>query len=350
MARFGGAALALAAALLFGLSTPAAKLLVGRIEPWMLAGLLYFASGIALGLIWLTGRLAGFFTATAIRGADWRWLAGAIVAGGIAGPVLLTLGLVRTEAATASLLLNLEGVLTAVIAWVVFRENVDRRIALGMATIVAGALALAWQGGPLLSDIAGPALIAGAGLAWAIDNNFTRQVSHGSPLVIAMLKGLVAGPINIGIGLWLGGLWPGGLDLVAVSAVGVLGYGVSLMFFVLALRAVGTARTGAYFATAPFVGAAVAVGLLGEPLTWQLAIAGALMAAGVWLHLTERHEHDHGHEPLTHTHRHRHDDGHHDHDHLPGQVTARAHSHPHTHARLVHRHPHFPDLHHRHRH
>lgn len=348
-AKFGGAALALAAAFLFGLSTPAAKLLVGRIDPWMLAGLLYLASGIALVLIWFAGRLAGFLKIGIIRGTDWFWLAGAIVAGGVAGPVLLTLGLVQTQAATASLLLNLEGVLTAGIAWVVFHENVGRRIALGMAAIVAGALVLSWQGGPMTADVAGPMLIAAAGLAWAIDNNLTRQVSHGSPLIIAMLKGLVAGPINIGIGLWLGATWPTGPDLASVSVVGVLGYGVSLMLFVLALRAVGTARTGAYFATAPFVGTAVAIAVLGDPMTWQLAMAGTLMAVGVWLHLTERHEHHHAHEPVTHSHRHRHDDGHHDHAHSAEEVGA-SHSHEHSHPALLHRHSHYPDLHHRHRH
>jgi drug/metabolite transporter (DMT)-like permease len=349
-AKIGGAGLALAAAVLFGLSTPAAKLLVSRNDPWVLAGLLYFSSGIALLLIWLVGRLLGFFRVGGVRGADWLWLAGAILAGGVAGPVLLMLGLVRTQAATASLLLNLEGILTAGIAWMVFRENVDRRIAFGMTAIVAGALVLSWRAGPVVVDAAGPMLIAAAGLAWAIDNNLTRQVSHGSPLVIAMLKGLVAGPINIGIGLWLGALYPTLPDFAAAAIVGIFGYGFSLMLFVLALRGVGTARTGAYFATAPFVGAAVAVLVLGDPLTWQLALAGALMAIGVWLHLTERHEHEHVHKPLTHTHRHRHDDDHHDHHHPADEEGSASHSHRHTHPTLVHRHPHYPDLHHRHRH
>ena len=271
-----------------------------------------------------------------------------IAAGGVLGPLLLMVGLARTDAAGASLLLNLEGLATMGIAWVVFHENVDRRLLLGAFAILAGAVLLSWQGGASFDWGALP--IAGACVAWGIDNNLTRKLSSADPVQIAMLKGLVRGhgQPHAGLGCTAQRCRLSAPSLAA-GVVGFLGYGVSLALFVLGLRDLGTARTGAYFSLAPFVGAVLAVVMLGEPLTAQLIVAGGLMGVGLWLHLAERHEHEHVHEAMEHEHRHRHDE-HHRHEHGPDVPAGEPHTHWHRHPPLVHRHPHYPDLHHRHGH
>lgn len=338
-----GILFALTSAALFGASAPLAKLLLGRLEPWLLAGLLYLGSGIGLALLRpLLPRQGG-----ALARADWPLLAAAVVAGGIVGPVLMMVGLAHSPAASAALALNLEGVFTLGLAWVVFRENVDRRLLVGAAAILGGAALLSWQqqvgegGWGLLA-------IAGACLAWAVDNNLTRKLSAGDPVRIALVKGLVAGGANTGLALAAGAALPDVAVAAQAAVLGLLAYGVSLVLFVLALRHLGTARTGAYFSLAPFVGALLALPLLGEQPTPLLAAAGMLMAVGLYLHLTESHAHDHVHEALEHDHPHRHDE-HHQHGH-DGIAPDAPHSHPHMHQRLVHRHPHYPDIHHRHVH
>lgn len=342
---------ALGAAALFGASTPLAKLLVGDVPPILLAGLLYLGSGVGL-LAWFLLRLRWnhhAVRAAALTRRDMPWLAGAVLTGGVLGPVLLMWGLVNVPAASASLLLNLEGVFTALLAWFVFKENFDRRIALGMAVIVAGGVLLSWPDESTAGVSPWALAIAGACLAWAIDNNLTRKISVGDAVQIAGIKGLLAGLTNTGIALAMGYSLPGTTTVAAASIVGLLGYGVSLVLFVVALRHLGSARTGAYFSTAPFVGAALSLLLLGEtpqPLFWG---AAALMAAGVWLHVTERHAHPHQHEPLAHAHDHVHDE-HHQHEHdFPWNGTE-PHAHFHEHAPLLHNHPHYPDIHHRHGH
>jgi drug/metabolite transporter (DMT)-like permease len=269
--------------------------------------------------------------------------------GGVIGPVLLMLGLTTTSAASASLLLNMEGVLTALLAWFVFRENFDSRIALGMASIVAGAAVLSWQGEATVTNMLGPLAVIGACLAWAIDNNLTRKVSLSDPIQIAMLKGLVAGTINMVLAVLIGAPMPSLGPLAGAAILGFIGYGLSLVLFVLALREIGTARTGAYYSTAPFIGAVIAFIVLREPVTPALLISGVLMGFGVWLHLTERHEHEHEHVPVVHMHPHVHDE-HHQHEHGPSDPPGEPHSHLHAHVRLRHEHPHFPDAHHQHRH
>ena len=195
----------------------------------------------------------------------------------------------------------------------------------------------------------GGLLIAVACLCWGIDNNLTRKLSSADPVQIAAIKGLVAGAVNLALALSRDATLPSGSDLAGAAAVGILGYGVSLVLFVLALRHLGTARTGAYFSTAPFIGAVLAIVLLGEMFTLDLLFAGVLMGLGVWIHMTERHAHRHAHEPITHEHRHVHD-AHHQHVHAPGDPPGEPHSHAHRHEPLVHRHLHYPDLHHRHEH
>jgi drug/metabolite transporter (DMT)-like permease len=276
------------------------------------------------------------------------WLLGAIAFGGAVGPYLLMYGLRLTDSASASLILNLEGVFTAWLAWFAFKENFDRRIAAGMALIVTGGAVLSMGSALRASGIVGPLAIAGACLAWAIDNNLTRKVSINDAMLVACLKGLIAGPISVALALRYGAHLPAGALLLRAGFLGFVGYGLSLTLFVLALRNLGTARTGAYFSLAPFIGAALAV-VLGAPLTTTLIVAGLFMAAGVWLHLTESHGHRHRHSPLEHEHSHVHD-AHHQHQHDSNWHGEEPHSHSHRHKPIEHAHPHYPDIHHRHDH
>jgi drug/metabolite transporter (DMT)-like permease len=344
----GGVVYALGAAALFGASTPFAKQLLPSVPPVLMAGLLYLGSGLGLA-VYRMARGSNATTEARLKRRDLPWLAAAIVSGGVIGPVLLMVGLSRTPASSASLLLNLEGVFTVLLAWFVFKENFDRRIAVGVLFISAGALALSWLGTPELGVPWGALAIAGACLAWALDNNFTRNVSAADPVQIAMLKGLCAGVANTCVALSLGAHLPMPGRLAAISMVGFAGYGVSLVLFVLALRHLGTARTAAYFLLAPFLGAAVSILWLQEPLTPGFGIAAALMSVGVWLHLSERHEHEHTHGAVEHEHRHHHD-VHHQHAHGLSDPAGEPHGHRHRHEPLTHRHPHYPDVHHRHDH
>lgn len=344
-----GIAFAIVAAALFGLGAPAAKALLALSDPWMLAGLLYLGSGAGLGVFYLVGRGRERRKEAPLRAADVPWAAGAIFAGGVVGPVLLMLGLAAGSASAASLLLNLEGVLTALLAWFVFREHFSARIVVGMLAIILGACVIAWSGGPFVALDRSALLVMAACLAWAIDNNLTRRISGSDPVQLGALKGLVAGMLNVVIAHAHGAIVPPLAVIGGAAAVGVLAYGVSFVLFVLALRYLGSGRTAAYFSTAPFIGTLGAVTLLGEPLSGRVVVAGLLMATGVWLHVTERHVHEHAHEPFEHEHLHWHD-LHHRHAHSPGLVVTEPHSHRHAHIELRHEHAHFPDIHHRHSH
>lgn len=352
---------ALAAAALFGATTPLAKLLLGNMSAFMVAGLFYLGSGAGLGAAIVMRHLrhvrhakndkpdaGGERHVSSFPGKNgWPWLIGAIAAGGIAGPALLMLGLSHTSAATASLLLNLEGVLTAVIAWVVFRENVDLPVLLGMLAIVAASVLLSYDG--LASLSSGAWLIALACLCWAIDNNLTRNVATHDAVTIACLKGLVAGAVNLTLALLNGAAFPGVRLTLAAMATGLAGYGASLVLFVVALRHLGTARTSAYFSVAPLIGVVLSLLVWPDmpPATFWLALA--LMALGVWLHARERHVHEHTHEYLEHAHRHRHDE-HHQHAHDFPYTGDASHTHAHVHLPVTHTHAHYPDVGHRHRH
>ncbi|MFY9183635.1 MAG: DMT family transporter [Limnohabitans sp.] len=339
---------AIAAAVLFGASTPLSKMLVGDVSPVLLGGLLYLGSGVGLGLFRML-RDKGW-KPSGIQAREWPWLLGAIFFGGVLGPVALMYGLTTVSGSAASLMLNLESVLTALLAWMVFKENADKRIVLGMVAIVAGGAVLTWQPvGAGSSSFAGLAAIGIACLCWAIDNNLTRKVSASDAVFIASSKGLLAGLLNSAVAIGIGGSLPTPQTTVLAMVVGLLGYGISLVFFVLALRGLGTARTGAYFSTAPFIGSAVSLLFLGETATPLFWIASALMGLGVWLHMTETHEHEHTHTPLEHTHAHTHDE-HHQHQHNAETNLTEPHLHWHRHSSVTHKHPHYPDIHHQHSH
>lgn len=340
-----GVPLALGSAALFGAIAPLSKMLLTKVDPLMLAGLLYLGAGVGLSA-YRAVRTAEHKEAP-LKRTDLPWLAMAIAFGGVTGPILLMLGLSWTTASNAALLLNLEGLATMAIAWLVFRENVDRRLLIGAFAILAGAVLLSWQGTGVSLD-PGALLIAGACLAWGIDNNVTRKISATDPVVLASAKCTVAGIVNAALAFVTGAALPPMSTAVIAALAGLFGIGVSLVMFIVALRHLGTARTGAYYSLAPFIGAAMAIILLGDAVTLQLVAAGILMAVGLAIHLTETHLHTHTHEALEHEHSHVHD-AHHQHEHDGGPVTE-PHSHWHRHEPMVHRHVHYPDLHHQHRH
>jgi drug/metabolite transporter (DMT)-like permease len=344
--RQSGVSAALGAALLFGAGTPLAKQLLATLNPWLLAGLLYVGSGLGMTLYrrW-SGAAPALMSAT-----DLPWFVAAVAAGGVIAPVLLMFGLRGMPASGASLLLNAEGVFTALLAWFAFRENFDRRIALGMLAILVGALILSWPGELQLAGLWPALAILGACFAWGLDNNLTRRVSLNDASWIAAVKGLSAGTVNLGLAVLMGATPPAAGLLGAALVLGFLSYGLSLALFVVALRHLGTARTGAYYSVAPFFGALLAL-LLGDTLTPQLMAAGILMGFGIWLHLSEHHDHAHTHLPIEHDHEHVHDE-HHQHTHEERFVTAAPakHRHWHRHEPMTHAHPHYPDAHHHHRH
>jgi drug/metabolite transporter (DMT)-like permease len=348
---------ALLAAILFGLSTPFAKMLSLLVNPITLAGLIYLGAGIGLGTWLFVSRIFERHAAHAeapLLQSDLPWLAGAIITGGIVAPILLLAGLMFTPASAASLMLNMETALTVLLAWFVFKEGFGCRVFMGVLLIIAAGAVLSWSAS-LASPIDnrpafwGPIAIAGACLAWGIDNNLTRKISSGDPVQVAAIKGLVAGAFNLVLSFALGARVPRLGTILISGTVGLFGYGLSIVFFVLSLRHLGVARTSAYFAVAPFVGAFSSLLIFAEPLTPQFMLAVPLMAAGICFHLAERHVHEHAHDEFAHGHRHTHDE-HHKHWHAREGDAGEPHSHEHLHRRLVHSHPHYPDIHHRHGH
>ncbi len=344
-------AVALLSALLFGASTPATKLLAVGMNPQMLAGVLYLGSGLGLSCLYFLTRFAKGERGLDLRitTSDLPALAGIVLFGGISAPILLMVGLRTSSAESASLLLNMEFVFTALIAWFFFKENLDRRIVFGMIAIVIGSLTLSWQPSAAIVVTGGTLAILGCCLCWALDNNLTCKLSDADPLKIAAIKGVVAGTVNCAIGLLSGAQVPNAAQIAQASITGFVGYGLSLVLFILALRRLGTARTGAYFSTAPFVGAAISILIFHDDVTVKTVLASAFMVFGVWLHLTERHEHEHHHFDEEHEHLHRHD-LHHQHDHPEGIAVTEPHIHKHRHSAMTHSHPHYPDTDHRHSH
>jgi drug/metabolite transporter (DMT)-like permease len=343
-----GPGTALLSAALFGATTPLAKYLLRDTSALLIAGLLYLGSGIGLALMRLVQDRR--WAPSGLRRGDYPWLAGATISGGMLAPALLMFGLARSDAATASLLLNAEAVFSALLAWLLFREATSRRIVLGFFAIFAGCALLSWPSGLVLAGAPfGPLCIVAACFCWGLDNNLTRNISAADSRVIAAIKGLCAGSTNTALALGIGAALPEAPQLACALALGFLGYGVSLVLFIVSLRHLGTARTGAYFSMSPFIGTLLAVVLYRDPITAAFYLASALMAVGVWLHVTEHHAHEHEHEPMTHMHEHAHD-AHHQHEHGPEIDPAEPHTHLHTHGFLRHRHAHYPDIHHGHRH
>lgn len=328
--RYSAITPALASAALFGAATPAAKALLAEISPLVLAGFFYLGSGFVLSL-WVLARkyFPNGKLVEPLARADLGWLGAAVFFGGIAGPVLLFTGLASSPASTSAILLNLEGVFTILVAYLFFGEQLGLRLILGILAILAGCAVIGWRGVPSSDgSLLGPLAVAGACLAWAIDNNVTRKISAGDEVKIAAIKGLAAGAVTLPLGLAAGGGLPDAAGIAAAVLVGVAGYGQSLVLFVRSLRNLGAARTAAYFSIAPFVGALLSIVFLGEPVSAALAAGGALVGVGVWLHLTEVHVHEHQHSEPSKSAR--------------GEVRERA--------LTIHSHPHYPDIHHRHRH
>jgi drug/metabolite transporter (DMT)-like permease len=338
---------AILAAALFGASVPFAKILLGEIQPLLLAGLLYLGSGLGLMVVHFARDRTRNAEASLAR-LDTYWLAGAVLCGGILAPALLMIGLSKLTASVASLLLNLEAVFTSLLAWIAFREHFSFRTIVGMSLIIAGGVILSWPEETLALPL-GSVAVAAACLCWGIDNNLTQKVSAGNPVFIASIKGIVAGLVNLGLGILLGAVLPSFTVLAGSVTVGFLGYGLSLVLFVLSLRHIGTARTGAYFSVAPFVGAAISILVLHEPFGLNLVVVAILMGAGIGLHLTETHSHEHVHVLAPHRHIHSHD-AHHCHEHEFLVDEDSRHTHWHDHEPLPHSHHHYPGVHHRHGH
>ena len=336
---------ALIAALAFGLSAPLSKRLLDVVPPLFLAGMLYLGAGMFLGLARLLWRRRP--TGRPLTARDRRILAAVVLAGGVLAPPLLLWGLERSPAVTTALLLNLEVVFTVLLAGIVFREHLGARIAVAAVLMAAGGVVLGWAPGDPAIAI-GAAAIAGACLLWALDNNLTRLIAEGDPLLIVQIKGLGAGTVNVVLALASGQSVPSPGTIAFGLALGAVSYGTSLVLYILAMRELGAARAGAYFATAPFFGAAGGILLLGESPTAGLLAAAALMALAAGLLVYERHAHGHAHQAGSHVHVHVHDE-HHQHAH-EGSEGPEPHSHPHPTGPIEHEHPHTPDIHHDHGH
>jgi drug/metabolite transporter (DMT)-like permease len=339
-----GGLLALAAAVLFGISTPIVQWLGAGMGPLTTAALLY-AGAAAVGAMLRSSpqreaRLqrhdAGRLTLVALFGA-------------VLGPVALAWGLQRTSGTSASLMLTLEAVFTAVLAHRLYRETMDRRVWGAVLLLVAGGAVLVLDRGPLGgAQMLGLLAVLLATAAWGIDNTLSRALAERDPGQVVLAKAALGASVTTLLALLADEPMPGPGAAAGMLAVGATGYGLSLRFYLLAQRAFGAARTGSMFAFAPFIGAALAMLLGDRSASWGMAVGGVLMLAGVVLHLAESHEHDHQHEAMEHEHAHTHDDGHHDHVHDP--MPAGAHSHAHRHEPMRHAHPHVPDVHHTHRH
>jgi drug/metabolite transporter (DMT)-like permease len=342
-----GALFGLCAAASFGLAAPLAKRLLGEFPPVLLAGVLYLGATVALASLRALGMPKGEL---ALGREDVAKLAGVVVSGGVLGPVLMLIGLARVSALSASLLLNLEAPLTMLLSVAVFGEHLGRRAALAATFILVGALVLQLKVGALSGDRLGFALLTGACACWALDNNLTQRLTHKDPFAIVQVKTLVAGIVNTSLGLFaLPGRLPAWPYVAGALLLGAMSYGVSVVLDAYALRHAGAAREAAYFATAPFVGAAASVLLLGDRLALRDVLAMAAMAGGVILLVGERHSHRHAHAVLEHAHRHTHD-AHHQHSHDAHDPAGEPHTHAHRHEPLFHEHAHIADEHHRHRH
>ena len=338
-----GTVLALISALAFGLATPLVQRFGRGVGSFATAALLY-AGAAAVGL---ASRSRG--EAQLRRVHLGRVLAVAVLGAGLA-PAALAWGLARTSGTAASLMLNLEAVFTIALARVIYGEHVGRRVVVAAGLLVVGGALLVFDHGTADGGVPraiGLVAVAGASLGWALDNALAKPLSELDPAAVVAAKASVGAALSTCVALALGESWPSLASLLGLVVVGATGYGVSLRLYLKAQRELGAGRTASVFASAPFCGAALAWAL-GERAGPTAIVAGAVMIAGLVIHLTERHEHEHEHHVLEHEHAHRHDDAHHDHVHDP--MPEAEHTHVHRHRELVHRHEHMPDLHHGHGH
>jgi drug/metabolite transporter (DMT)-like permease len=352
-----GAIFGLLAAVTFGLSAPLAKLLGARIPPLMLAGLLYAGAAAALGTVGVLRSFGGSARGgTPRREAplgrrDLPALVAVTVLGGMVGPLLMLFGLARASATAGALLLNLEGPLTALVAVAALGEHLGRRALSATVLVFAGAALLGLGGRVGHLTLGGGAALAGACLAWAVDNNLTQRLALRDPIAVVRAKTLGAGTALLALAFAFGAHLPPPRLAAAALILGAVSYGASVLLDAYALRLLGAAREAAYFATAPFVGALVGAALFREPVTIAEVGAGALMIAGVATLIRERHAHLHTHTPIEHEHAHVHDAHHaHTHDVATDGPGDRPHTHLHRHQAITHDHPHTSDAHHRHRH
>jgi len=333
----------LASAMLFGASTPASKFLLGEVGPLWLAGLLY--AGAALSVA--PRALRALPSRASITRSDLLHLGGAVVFGGIVGPVLLLSGLAIAPAASVSLWLVLETVATAVLAALFFKEHLTARTWLSVALVVAGSAMLssgeAGSGRAVL-------LVSLACLAWGLDNNLTAVIDRFTPAQVTFAKGVAAATVNLGAGALLEGGSASAVTIGGGLLVGALSYGASLLLYVASAQQLGATRSQLVFSTSPAWGLLLSWLFLGERLTAAHLGASALMGAAIWLWHNEQHTHRHVHHAVSHQHMHRHDDGHHDHAHDTPCAPDAWHTHEHSHDDTDHAHEHRPDLHHRHEH
>jgi drug/metabolite transporter (DMT)-like permease len=336
---------ALLAALFFGASAPISKLLLGDVPPVLMAAFLYLGSGIGISLIKLVQRISSNEREAGIKSPDIKWLAGAIISGGIAAPIILMISLKNTPASTASLLLNFECVATTLIAMLIFKEAISRRAWVAIAVITSASILLSTNFGNSWGMSLGAFGVILACVLWGVDNNFTRNISAKDPLTIVAWKGLISGTFSLLLGLLLGQRFPTLTSILSILLLGFLSYGLSTMLFIYSMRGLGAARTSALYGTAPLAGVLLSIVLFEELPSFPFIIATILMIGGALLLINEEHSHSHVHTAIFHEHNHRHDDHAHSHDEVDG-----IHSHEHEHPVEEHEHNHMPDIHHRHGH
>jgi len=345
--------MAILAAILFGVSAPLSKILLGEIGPIPLAAFLYIGSGAGLLVYRKIERLTGSQREgeAPIVKKDTPWLIGAILSGGVIAPILLMSSLRITPASTASLLLNFESVATALIAALFFSEYIGKRVWIAIVLITSASILLSWDFTSQWGFSIGAVGIIFACFCWGIDNNFTRNISSKNPVSIVIIKGFSAGFFSLFLALLLKNPIPSLKIILLAMLLGFFSYGFSLVLFILAMRNLGSARTSAFFGTAPFIGAILAFILFKEIPNIMFIISLPIMMAGTIFLLREEHSHRHVHEYIAHEHRHSHKDGHHNHSHIPQEVPKGVyHSHFHIHESMEHEHSHVPDIHHRHSH
>jgi drug/metabolite transporter (DMT)-like permease len=337
-------------AVLFGVSPPLAKLLVKDIPPVALAGFLYFGAfaGLSLYSLLRSNDSTQSMRSTNLKKGDFPWLVGAALSGGIIAPICLMFGLSRISGFSASLLLNLEGIFTAVIAVLFFKEKAGKRLWLALICMTAAGVFLTWDSSQGKFNLLGPLLVTLSMLCWGIDNNLTRNISARNPIQITRVKGLASGAVSISLAYFLGMPIQWDLSIFYALLLGAFSYGISLVYFIKALEGLGSFRAGIFFSLAPFIGAVTSLILLQEWIGWVMFPAVLFTAAGFWLISTENHLHPHLHQEAVHTHLHNHTDIHHVHEHA--DAAYETHVHEHKHIEENHVHPHWPDTHHRHEH